>query len=283
MAVGLAMRAGAAVPGAFEGFPTRDNADSWTVFNFADETAYFPEWRDGGADPDPEADPFIEFEHTGDRGLWFFSGDGTGSSDWLGDYAAAGIESITTDVFVDSRNDLDQIDCVVRTDGPAGVRLYFSESFFDTDFPADGWWELAFPLEATWFYINGQEEFVEVAMEAEDFGAVEEIGFRFFPKSGTLANRLAAIDNVSLDPSVREPELAVSHGSGDFVIAFTPPEANTATIEAWNAGGSPAWEAVPGQTDLVGPGVHVFTTPLGGGPELFRVRTEPRFIQVVID
>lgn len=273
---GLALRAAAAVPGAFEGFPTQDNADSWTVYDFADETAYFPVWQN-------VADPYVEFVHEGNQGLWFFSGDGAGSPDWLGDYAAAGIESITTDVFVDSRADLDQIDCVVRSDGPVGSRLYFSESFLDTDFPGDGWWELTFLLESIWYYIDGQGNFAEVAMEAEDFGAVEEIGFRFFPKTGTVANRVAAIDNVSLDPRVRSPELAISRGSGDFVIAFTPPETNVATIETWNPGGSPAWEAVPGQTDLVGPGVHVFTTPLNGGREFFRVRTEPRFTQVVID
>lgn len=263
----------AATPGALESFPTVENAESWSVFDYADEVVYLPEWFD-------EANPYLYAFHQNDNPLWFFT-DPAGSPDWLGDYDAEAIQAVRVDVFIDSLEDFAHLDCVVLTNGPAGIDYYYSELFIDTDFSEAGWWELSFNLEATWFYFD--EGWNPVEMTAEDFREVEEVGFRFFPEAGTTAEVLAAIDEVRLVPLVNPPLLDYSKTADHFSLQFTPLKANTCFIEELSGGPAFAWEAVSGQTEITGPSAHTFSTPLANARGIFRVGAEPRYTQVDLD
>lgn len=271
--IGGVMPAFAAFPGALESFPKLENAESWSVFDFADDTVYFPAWAD-------EGNPSIYLSHAGDAALWFFS-DETGSPAWLGDYDFGDIQSIEVDVYIDSLEDFEQIDCTVFTNGPAGRRYYYSELFIAADFSAGGWWTLTFDLEGTWYYFD--EEWHSVALNLENFQEVEEIGFRFLPRVGTTAELLAAIDEVKLVPLVRTPDLEVSATTEEFLIEFTPAKATACSLEKLAPGPSPVWKKVAGQTDITGPGPHVFSVPLVTGRGIFRVGAEARYTQVVFD
>ena len=263
----------AATPGAFEAFPAEDHADTWTVYDFSDGGLFFPQWDGGGTNP------FMFFNHTDDHGLWFFT-DSQGAGDWLGDYEAAEIQAISTEFFISDLSEFSFIDCVVFTDGPAGNRYYFSESFFAEDFSEDGWWLVSFPLETDWFYLDDNDEFQSVEMEAADFQVVDEIGFRILPAIGTADGLIAAIDGVSLDPLVRAPELAVGHDEGFFNLEFTPPQGNECVVERLILEPEMSWEEVAGQTGIHGSDPHVFTTATTESSGIFRVVSEARFEQV---
>lgn len=263
----------AAVPGSVESFPTVEHADSWSLFDYADETIYYPEWAN-------DADPFLYFFHYMDAGLWFFT-DRTGSAAWLGDYGARDIQSIQVEVFIDSLEDSGELDCVVFANGPAGWQYYTSALLFAADFPDPGWWELTFDLNTTWYYF--EETWIAVEMTPDDFQEVEEIGFRFFPRPGTTAEIYAAIDSVRLEPLVKAPVLHLSKTEEDFQIQFTPLEANICFIEKLSGDATPAWEKVSGQAGITGPAPHVFSSPLSEGRGIFRVGAGPKYRQVAVD
>lgn len=263
-----------ALPGALESFPNLDHAEAWTVLNLADNGTYYPKWWN-------DDNPYLFYFHQGDAALWIFS-DLSGSGDLMGDYEVDDIQSITVDVWIDSLEDFDQLDCALLTNGPAGWQYYYSDSFWDSDFSEAGWWTLTFNLAATWHYVDNNE-WITVEMQPEHFKEVEEIGFRFFPREGTTAEIFAGIDEVSLDPLVKAPVLKTATTTTDFLLKFTPLKANTNFIEQLSETHPLTWEEVPGQTDISGSQGHLFSTSLNAGRGIFRVGAEARYTQITID
>lgn len=251
----------AAIPGAWETFATQARAEAWTVYDYADEEFYFPEWDEEGE--------LITFTHLGDEPLWFFTGDQPGSEELVGDLLSAGVQAIWCDAYIEDPAEFDVIDCSIFANGPAGETYYYSTAYFSEDFTEGGWWSLRFGFEESWYYLeNG--EFVEVGVTDAMLASVTEIGFRFFPRTGTTANALAGLDNVLLEPTVVTPELDVSTNAGEFRLAFDFAPANAFTVEKLLLPGA-TWQEVDGQIDLTGSGSHVFSTPLNQQKEIFRV------------
>jgi hypothetical protein len=262
-------RATAAEAGAWETFSTLANSDAWTIYDYSDDGYYFPGWAD-----DVPGEEYSFFVHTGDAPLWFFADSlgNPGNGKLLGNYAAENVQAILTDVLIASLPDFSDVECVVFADGPAGRTHYFSPSYYDFDFPAEGWYSLRFPFDEPWFFFNGTN-FQAVPVTAGLLASIEEIGFRFWPKAGAATGVAAAIDNVKLEPRVTSPALAVSRAAGEFRLAFTPPKANACSIEKLQAAPPFTWADVAGQTAITGTTEHVFTTPLAGRSGIFRVRS----------
>ena len=251
--------AGAAEAGAWETFSTQSNADAWTVYNYADQGLYFPTWQ-----ANPAGFEYIYFGHDGDEPLWIFADtiSNIGGGAMIGDFASEKVQGILVDVLIDSLADFDQLDCVISVRNAQNTLVsYFSDSFFDVSFSGDGWYSLRFGFEETWYEFTGSS-WVPVALTPANLAAVEEIGFRFFPKVGTTAPVVAAIDDVRLEPLVVAPALGVSTTATDFRLAFTPAKANSCAIEKLETTPTLTWEDVIGETDITGPGEHVYTTPL---------------------
>ncbi|HLS27373.1 MAG TPA: hypothetical protein VK041_01885 [Opitutales bacterium] len=272
-ALGAPISAKAAVAGALESFPTLAHAESWAVFDFADETTYYPFWSD-------EDDPFIYLTHIDDYGLWFLT-DLTGNRAWIGDYSEESIQAIQVEIFIDSLEELDLIDCAIWTDGSAGFDYYYSEALIASDFPEAGWWQLRFPFDGTWFYFD--DGWIPVTFEPEDLREVEEIGFRIFPKTGAPNGLLSAIGEVRLEPLVVAPEIAFDQDGSNFILDFEPLPGTVSSIEKLLLQPDPEWQTVPGETEIRGIGTYRFESTLSENRGIFRVVTEADYQQVEIE
>jgi hypothetical protein len=265
----------AAEPGAWDDFATDAHADGWTVYDFFDDKYYFPDWFGGdGGD--------IYFFHTGDEPLFFFTDvqSDVGGGAFVGDYHAAEIQAIRVEVLIDSLPDFDFLDCVIyASNGPGGAGYYYSQVFLDTDFDEGGWWTLRFGFDETWEYFNGSS-YVSTPVTPAMLQSIEEVGFRFFPKIGTTEDFIAAIDNVRLEPRVRAPALAVSAAAGQFQMTFTPPRANSCTVQRLDNVQPAVWSNVAGHTGIFGSAPHLFTTPTASGTGIFRVASSARYVPI---
>lgn len=267
VAISLAgSRTVAAVAGAWEAFETEVRAGTWTVYDFADEEAYLPLWDDS------DDVPLIYFTHVRDAPLWFYATDEFGGEALVGDYAAAGIQAVRCTVFIDDLDEFGSVDCVILADGPAGLRYYYSTPFVAGDFDGDGWWNLRFGFDEPWFYLGGSG-YVEVPVTEGLLASIQVMGFQFFPRQNTTVDTVAALTDVLLEPTVEAPRLEVGVDGSTFRLEFAMAAANLYTIERLQMSGT-AWREVVGQTDLLGPGQHVFTRPVTAEPGIFRVVAE---------
>lgn len=250
----------AAVAGAWETFPTKANADAWTVYDSFDDDYFVANWFN------PEVgEKYLYFFHERDAPVRFFTDElgNAGNGALIGDYATEEIQAIRVNAFIDSLATFDFLDCAIFATGPGGRRYYYSEPFVDSDFSAEGWWSLRFGLDESWYYYDGDNP-VYFTPTQQMLSTIEEVGFWFFPKEGVLDAGYAAIDDVQLEPKVVAPALQVSATAADFLMAFTPAKANFCVIETWNPEATPAWSDVSGQPFVTGPSEYVFTTPLAG-------------------
>lgn len=271
----LQSKSSAAVAGAWEDFATEANSDAWNVYDYSTEEVSAPGWFDSEGNGD------IFLFHEGDNGLWFFTDitDDAGGGAFVGDYAAQDIQAIRADVFIDSIQALDYIDCAIFADGPAGPRYYYSEIYAAEDFDEDGWWILRFDFKDDWFYL-GDDGFVGVEVTTEMLASIEEIGFRFFLKSGVTESVYSALDNVKLEPRVVAPEPTASAEAGEFLLTFTPPTGNFCAVQRLNPDDPTTWEEVSGQSFITGGSPYTYATPLGVGTEIFRVVSKANYVAI---
>jgi hypothetical protein len=270
-------RVTAAEAGAWETMSTLANSDAWTVYDYADDGYYFPDWAG-----DVAGEEYSFFFHTGDDPLWFFADTlgNPGNGKLLGNYAVEKVQAILADVLIASLPDFSDVECVVFASGPAGRTHYFSPSYYNVDFATEGWYSLRFPFDEPWFFFNGTG-FQAVPVTAGLLATIEEIGFRFWPKEGVVRDVAAAIDNVKLEPLVESPALAVSATGNEFRLAFTPPKATSCLIEKQTPAPPFTWEKVVGQTSITGTTEHLFTTPLSGRGGIFRVQSAANYTPFV--
>jgi len=259
----------AALAGAWDAFDTEAHAQGWSVYDFADDEFYLPFWEAG-------ADPFIFTFHTDDEPLWFVSGEveQAGGGALIGDFHAQGIRAIRVDAFIDSPEDLFEVDCGVSATGPAGRRYYYAQAYWGEDFDDAGWWTLEFPFDEEWYYLENNVR-VPVAMTPELLASIEEISFGFYPLAGSF-DLEAAIDNVILEPTVTAPPLETAAAAGEFRLAFTPAPGNVCAIEELRVSPTQQWVAVAGHEAITG-GEHVFTVATLPGSRIFRVASEANY------
>lgn len=135
-------------------------------------------------------------------------------------------------------------------------------------------------FDEEWFY-SQDNEYLPVQLTPEILSSVQEIGFRFFPKSGTTTEIYSALDNVKLIPTAAPVDLAVSTIGGEFRLAFTPGHGIACSIEKSGDLTAPGWQPIPGQSGIIGTTEHVFTTPLTATRKFFRVLAEEHFTPFV--
>lgn len=266
----------AQVRGAWEPFSSKTNADAWSVFDFADSNIYFPAWS---GDPEVGAEnPEIAWPFTADWGFWFYAEDTVSDGALVGDFAATGIEGIEVDVLIDDLAVFSELDIALLSDAQGYL---FSESFIDVDFPEPGYYTITVRFDEDWFTFDEQlDDWVPVDITESFLSDIIEVGVRFFPVIGnTRDDVIGAIDNFRLLPTLQLPELSLMRSPGEFTMAFTPGEGQIHRIERLVG---EAWEPVDGESDIVGPEEHVFTTPTDEGSALFRVRTEPDFVDITV-
>lgn len=270
----------AAEAGAWEAFPSEANSDAWTVYDGSDGQYYYPFWfNDSG-------DGFAYFFHTGSSPLVFFTDveNNAGGGKLVGDYAAQNITAIQVDVLIDSLEDFDGIDCIVTANGPAGVKNYYSEVYYDTDFAESGWYTLRFSFSDTWYYYDSVvQDFVSIAVTQQLLQTIELVGFRFFLKNGTTSEPAAAIDNIKLEPTITPPKITTSQAGGNFSMTFTPGTGVTCTVEKQDPPPNFGWSVIAEAFDITGTTPFTFSTPLlpPKSGEVFRLSYDPIYTPFV--
>lgn len=266
----------AAVPAAWEQFPSRTNADAWAVYDFGDGIYYFPSWVSTAGQQ------HIWFYHDDDEPLEFSVNSLAGGGALVGDYAAANVDSVTVDLFIEDLDEFEKVDCAIFTKGPDGVeRWYYSVPYTWADFTADGWQRFVrFGLEETWSYFNGSQNVV-VVPDQTFLSSVKSVAITFFPIEGSTLDMRVGIDNFVLEPKVVAPALVTGTTATQFRIAFTPARGLSADLQKMALITPFGWTDVSGQTFITGPAEHVFTTPLDEPTKIFRVKVFPDYIPVV--
>lgn len=265
----------AALAGAWETFFDEYNTESWGLYDDADGEVYLPFWSEQGE--------FAYSTYTGDAPMSFFADAQVGNGAFVGNYPAERVAGVACDIYVGDLSVLAAVDCSVYANGPGGKRYYYSEEFYGEDFSAAGWWSLWFDFNVPWYYYDSvSSRWVEV--DARTLEAVEELSFNFYPVEGSAGGTVAGIDDVTLEPTLEAPALAVASDgglAGEFRLTFTPGPGLECRVERRAAEPSGLWEAVAGETGLKGPAAHVFRAPLADRQAIFRVATEASYTAVV--
>ncbi len=268
--------AGAAQAGAWETFATQANADAWLVYDYADNNFYSATWYQAVA-----GDEFIYTNYTGDAAVEFCADAAAGSGALVGDYPAARVAGIGCEVLIGELAALEYLECALYANGPGGFTYYYSAAYEAADFAASGWYTLLFSFDVPWVYFDGTQS---VEVSAKSLTAIEEIDFTFVPQVGSAGGSFVGIDNVTLEPTLVAPTVATAVTAGaprQFAMSFTPGPGLACQVEKRRQSPAVGWDAVVGQTGLLGPGVHRFETPLTGAAEIFRVAAEVDYTPIV--
>lgn len=266
----------AAIPAAWEPFPSLTNATAWRVFDYSDGFAYFPEWDDSEMGLE-----FIWLRHNGDEPLEFSADAGVANGALIGNYAVANVREISCEVFIEALSDFDKIDCSILTKGGDGVeRWYYSIPYTKDDFLGNGWWTVRFGMKEPWSYFTGTAT-VSVIPDTTFMASIKEVSVTFFPRQGVTANRKAAIDNFILEPDLIVPPLATAVTRESFLIQFTPAPGLKADLQRLTASPPFIWNTLPGNTPIIGPSPHTFTTPLDVPVKVFLVSVSPNYLPIV--
>lgn len=263
-----AIRAGAAQAGAWETFYTQKNADAWLVYDFTDQKYYDVDWSDAVAGVETASTTYFK-----DNAVAFSADSLAGSGALVGDYPAVKIAGVTCDVYIGDLAALDYLDCSVYALGPAGPtkRFYHSAAYFQEDFTTGDWWVLPFSFKDPWYYWNGT---AWVSVDARTLTAIAEIDFTFYPVIGSAGGSRVGIDNVTLDPTVVAPKVTTAVTTSlprNFQMSFTPGPGLACQVEKMRTPPALGWDAVVGQTEIVGPAAHVYQDPMAAPKGIFRV------------
>lgn len=276
MLLGTVVSSEGAIPGAWEKFPTRKNADAWLLYDFGNGQTYYPNWVSTAGQE------HVWFYHDDDEPLEFSVDSLAGGGALVGNYAAANVDSVTVDLFIEDLDEFEKVDCAILTRGPDGVeRWYYSVPYTWSDFSADGWQRFVrFGMEETWSYFNGTTN-VTVIPDANFLSSVKSVAITFFPVEGSTLDMRVGMDNFVLEPKLTPPRLATSLPAGQFRIAFTPAPGLTADLQKMAVTAPFAWTDVAGQNFIEGPAEHVFTTPRDEATKIYRVKVFPEYTDVV--
>lgn len=263
----------APIAGAWESFATEANAEAWGLYVHASDEYFSPGWVGPEIDPNPYAYSFFD----GDDAIEFFADSFVGDGAFVGDYQSQKIRGVELDAYLDPA-ELDFLDLAVFTNGPGGLRYYYSAIYTSEDLGEEtDWYPLQFAFGDSWFYFEDNEW--RSFNPGDDFlTSVEEISIRFFPREGIVTESYVGIDNVILLPTVEAPALTTSVSSGMFRLTFTPNPGVACGIEKLSISPPLSWDEVAGWQDLTGP--QLFETPLVEPSGIFRVRAEEKFTQI---
>jgi hypothetical protein len=254
----------AQLAGTFEPFTHEANAESWIVYDYADEGFYIPFWDYAGDGMNPD----IYFTFAGMNALDIYADAFSSGGAFVGDLAAAGVDAISCDVFIEDINSFDfgEFFLFSATDN----RYYYSD-FIEPD--ASGWdFAYASLTEDDW-YVFENGSFVPVQLTPEILGGITEIGVTFYPLDVPEADgKAVGIDNFTFYGALVLPEITTSAGGGLFQLGFDRRPGIGYSIQS-----SPdlnTWTLVPGGEFITGTSPYTMTRPLTPASRFFRVGIE---------
>jgi hypothetical protein len=271
----------AAQAGAWETFFTKTNANDWMLYDYADSQYYSLDWSDPTAGVETISTTYFE-----DNAVSLLTSTAIGGEAFFGDYPAQKVAGIAADVYVQDVAVLDFFYCGVNASGPGGKQFYQTGAYDEADLRGNGWTGVLFSFDDPWYYWDGDgEAWVEV--DARSLTAVTELDFIFSPVVDSVGGSRVGLDDVTLEPTVVGPVVATTLTAGtagvpgDFRMSFTPGPGLACKVEQMRMPPAVGWDAVAGESDIIGPAVHVFQTPLSAPSGIFRVAAEPDYQMII--
>lgn len=251
-AVVLLAPAHAQLAGTYEPFTYQTNAESWFVYDYADDNYYFPEWDLAGDGLNPD----IYFTFLGSNALEFSADETSSGGAFAGDLAAAGVDAISCNVFVEDASSFDFGAFFLFS--AATNRYYYSE-YFDPD--EDGWSFAYASLTQEDWYLFEAGKYVPVALTPQILGEITGVGVTFYPlEVPTGDGKAVGIDDFTFYGALVLPQVSTSTGGGSFRLSFERRPGIGYSIRS--APDLATWTLVPGAELITGTSPYMMTKPL---------------------
>lgn len=256
--------ANAQLAGIYEPFTHQANAGSWVVYDYADDELYVPAWDFAGDGQNPD----IFFTFAGANALDFYADDLSSGGAFVGDLAAAGVDAIGCDIFVEDAASFDVAEFFLysATDGRYYVSNYFTRE-------SNGWGFAYVSLSGESWYVFQDGEYIAADLTPEILGEITEIGVTFHPLDVPGADgKVVALDNFTFYGAYVLPEITTSTAGGMFQLSFERRAGIAYSIRS--APDLAAWTTVPGEEFITGTSSYTMTRPLAPGSRFFKVGIE---------
>ena len=255
--------------GAVERFNVPENADSWSVYDFAAADFFFPEFFVGTDDPDLNS---IYWLFDGDNGFSFSSLGASGGA-FAGDLAAQRASGVSFWIEVEDASVVDYVE--VSFYSVTMGRYYYSE----TVGPENGWQEVTFNFSDRWFIWDGTQ-YVETPITGNILSDVDEFVVGCVPVSTAADGTYVGLDDFTVVPELIVPTLDPVLAGGRIQFSFEEWDAQTYVAQSATTGfGAADWSNQPGALFRSG-GNLVLNQPTTGSKRFWRVDTELEFTDV---
>jgi len=267
----LASPISAQVVGARESFTQEDNATSWYLYDFVNDPVRLDMYND--YEHSSIGDIYAFF--TDDIGVSLFAFADSSSGYFVGDYTAAGIDSIECDIYIDDVSTFDVAEFYIY----AGGVEYYSE-YFEID--TSGWSTQTSSFTKNQWYVYDEDEDIEVpiTLTPEILGDIIEIGVNFFPLSDAADGQLVALDNFALLPDLTPPTLDLTQPTGEVTVSFERADGVSYDLQMSTTLQDNDWSGLDADTsDIRGEGLYEIT--ITARPKsFFRITTYPLYDDV---
>lgn len=264
----LALPIQAQTLGGFETFSEQDNAESWGEYNFDTDETLPPFWQIPGSD-NPEIYTFF----TANNGISLFADDLSSEEFFVGDYASAGIDQVSCDIYIEDVTTFLEMEFYFVSDEV----FYYSDPFTVNN---SGWARLVNSFNKNQWYTLEDGNFFPVSITPEILSTVVEIGINFFPSSEEAIDSIVGLDNFALLPDLTPPELTVTKLADTATVSFTQASGISYNVESTTSLESDDWGSLTSidSSDLQGEGPWESTIT---APEkaFFRIATTPLLLQ----
>lgn len=256
--------ASAQLAGTYEPFTFRTNAESWLVYDYADEGFYIPQWDSAGDGLNPD----IHFTFAGSDALEFFADNSTSGGAFVGDLAAGGVDAIGCEVLVEDADSFDVGEFFLFS---AATNRYYTSEFFEPT--ASGWNSAYVSVTQENWYVFENGAYVPVLLTPAILSGITAIGFTFYPLDVPAADgKTVGIDNFTFYGALVLPEVTSSAGSGSFQLTFNRRPGVGYSIQS--APDLAEWALVPGEEFITGTSPYTMSKPLAPGSLFFKVGIE---------
>ena len=192
----------------------------------------------------------------------------------MGDLAAAGVDAISCDIFVENIDSFDVGEFFLFS--ATNNRYYVSEFII----PQASGWDTAYAslTEDTW-YVLDNGAYVPVQLTGEILSEITAIGITFYPLDVPEADgKSVGIDNFTFYGALVLPEITPTAAGGLFQLSFDRRPGIGYSIQS-----SPdlaTWTLVPGEEFITGNAPYTMTKPVGAASQFFKVGIEDFFTPV---
>ena len=267
----LASPLSAQIVGAWESFTQEDNATSWFIYDFQNDP--FPALWFNDTEDTSIGDIYATFTDDVPVSLFAFADSSSGA--FVGDYTAAGIDSLECDVLIEDASNFDVFEFYISSNGVE----YYSEFIGVT---AAGYSTQSYSFTKDQWYIFDEDEGFEipVTLTPEILSNISQIGVNFYPLSDAADGQLVAIDNFSLLPDLTPPELSITDPTGEVIVSFQMTPAVSYDLEMSQTLQENDWSGLDDDTsDIRGEGLH--QSAITARPKsFFRITTYPLYNEI---